>query len=134
LREAGLSARVAKNENDRNGVDQIGLLDRGKAFRMVYEPLRLPQEDGHNPVAHGRIVNDDEVPALHIGAGRRPAAAINDPLKNVPADVSTRLKLSYAASFSDDVLKKNLFPILRLDGCSSVLQYNRRSTFGTPQT
>jgi len=44
LREAGLPARVAKNENDRNGVGQIGLLDRGKAFRMVYEPLRLPQE------------------------------------------------------------------------------------------
>ena len=136
LREAGLPARVAKNENDRNGVGQIGLLDRGKAFRMVYEPLRLPQEDGHNPVAHRWVINDDKVPTLHIRARRRPAAAINDPLENVPADASTRLKLSYAPAPSNDVLKKNLFrhPILRLDGCSSVLQYNRRSTFGTPQT
>src|SRR6516165_5637596 len=75
LREAGLPARVAKNENDRKGVGQIGLLDRRKAFRIVYEPLRLPQEDGHNLVAHRWVINDDKVPTLHIRARRRSAAA-----------------------------------------------------------
>ena len=80
LREASLPARIAKDKDDRDGVGQIGLLDRRESFGVVDQTLRLPQEHGHDLVAHGKIVHNDKIPALHIGARRSPAAAIDDAL------------------------------------------------------
>jgi hypothetical protein len=93
---------------------------------MVDQALRLPQEHRHDVVAHGRIIHNYEIPALHVGTRRGPAAAINNALQDVPADRPTRLEPPHAASFPDDVLKKRIFRHyrLRLDCCSSLPQYS----------
>jgi hypothetical protein len=57
-------------------------------------------------LSRGRIIHNDEIPALHVGARRSPTAAINDALQHVTIDAAARLELPHAAAFSDDVLKK----------------------------
>ena len=61
---------------------------------MIDQALGLPQEDGHHFVAHLRIVDDDEIPALHIGAGRRPAPALDDALQHIAVNVACRPRIS----------------------------------------
>ena len=79
------------------------------------EALCLPQEHRRHRVAHGWVVNDDEVPALHVGTGRRPAPAVDDPLENVAAHNLAGLELAHAAATAHDLLERGeLVPFLHV--------------------
>ena len=53
-------------------------------------------------LAHVWIVHHDEVPALAVGAGRRPAPAIDDPVERLARDRPPGFELASAAASLND--------------------------------
>src|SRR3989304_6523947 len=72
FREGCLPALVGQHHHAGDGVSHVGLLHRGKALGMIDQPVGLGQENIEHPLAHGRVVDDQDIEALRVGAGRRP--------------------------------------------------------------
>jgi len=100
LRETRLPARVADHHQDRHRVLEVGLHHRREALGVVDQAARLAQKDFENRGDPFRVLDHDQVPALGVGPGGRPATGFGDLQQQVTWDAAPLLEFAYAAAAS----------------------------------